>query len=316
MAGQLWGTSSLGGYLYSDELSSVLRMEVRASTKFRQFADAKDFSDKGLHNGQLVTWNVYSKIANNGTTLTEGTAMPESGFTITQSTATVKEWGNSVPFTNLTDLWGKHNVTEVTRNILSRDCRETLDREAEDKFNDTPLKYVATGTGAGTLYTNGTATGANGAALNKTHVRDISDKMKERNIPAYQADDYVAIARPTTFRNLKDELESVDKYVETGYRKIVNGEIGRFEAMRFVEQTNINFGTARDGTAFTSGVSDWCYFFGGDTVAEVISLGPEIRGKIPTDYGRSMGMGWYALEGFGLVHSDATNARIVEWTEA
>lgn len=316
MAGQLWGTNSLGGYLYSDELSNVLRMEVRASAKFRQFADAKDFSDKGLGNGQLVTWNVHSKIATSGTTLTEGTAMPESGFTITQSTATVKEYGNSIPFTNLADLWGKQNVTEITRNVLSRDCREVLDRECEDKFNETPLKYVGTGTGGGTLYTNGTATGANAAALNKTHVREISDTMKERNIPAFRGDDYVAMARPTTFRNFKDELESVDKYTETGYRKIVNGELGRFEAVRFVEQTNILAGTARGGAAFTSGSSDWCYFFGGDTVAEVISLSPEIRGKIPTDYGRSMGMSWYALEGFGLVHSDATNARIVEWTEA
>ena len=47
MAGQVWSTNTLGGYLYADELSSVLRMEVRASTKFRQFCDAKDFSDKG-----------------------------------------------------------------------------------------------------------------------------------------------------------------------------------------------------------------------------------------------------------------------------
>tara|TARA_B100000424_G_scaffold39529_2_gene26534 strand:- start:4412 stop:5383 length:972 start_codon:yes stop_codon:yes gene_type:complete len=322
MAGQVWSTNTLGGYLYADELSSVLRMEVRASTKFRQFCDAKDFSDKGLNNGANVTWNVYSKIDTAGTTLTEGTAIAENNFTIKQATATVVEWGNSVPFTSLTDMLGKHNVMDVTRNVLSRDCRETLDTEAESKFRQTKLKYVATGAAAstGTLYTDGTATGNNDHALNKTHVRKISDLMKERNIPAYEGDDYIAISRPTTYRELKDELEQVDQYTTTGYRKITNGEVGRFEAMRFVEQTQILAGgaaaTARDGTAWTNGKSDWCYFMGADTVAEVIAMAPEIRGRIPSDYGRSMGMAWYALEGFGLVHDDATNARIVEWASA
>ena len=324
MAGQLWSTNTLGGYLYADELSSVLRMEVRASTKFRQFCDAKDFADKGLNNGSTVTWNVYSKVATGGSTLTEGTAIAETNFTINQATATVVEWGNSVPFTSLTDMLGKHNVMDVTRNVLSRDCRETLDTEAEAKFRLTPLKYVATGAAAstGTLYTDGTATGNNDVGLTKTHVRKISDLMKERNIPAYEGDDYIAIARPTTFRDLKDELEQVDQYTTTGYRKITNGEVGRFEAVRFVEQTQIlsggvNAAPARDGTNnWTNGKSDWCYFMGADTVAEVIAMAPEIRGRIPSDYGRSMGMAWYALEGFGLVHSDATNARIVEWASA
>ena len=115
-------------------------------------------------------------------------------------------------------------------------------------------------------------------------------------------------------------MESVDQYTTTGYRKITNGEVGRFEAMRFVEQTQILAGgpaaAARDGTAWTNGKSDWCYFLGADTVAEVIAMSPEIRGRIPSDYGRSMGMAWYALQGFGLVHDDATNARIVEWASA
>ena len=55
---------------------------------------------------------------------------------------------------------------------------------------------------------------------------------------------------------------------------------------------------------------------GADTVAEGVALPGEIRGKIPDDYGRGRGIAWYALEGFGLSHPDATNARIVKWTSA
>jgi len=35
MAGQLWLTNSLGGYMYSDQLSKVLRHAVQPLVKFR-----------------------------------------------------------------------------------------------------------------------------------------------------------------------------------------------------------------------------------------------------------------------------------------
>jgi len=54
--------------------------------------------------------------------------------------------------------------------------------------------------------------------------------------------------------------------------------------------------------------------FGADTVAEGIAIPEEIRGKIPGDYGRSRGIAWYALLGFGLVHTDASQARIIKWS--
>ena len=41
----------------------------------------------------------------------------------------------------------------------------------------------------------------------------------------------------------------------------------------------------------------------------------------PTDYGRSLGMAWYALEGFGIIYQSgndpsATNSRILKWDSA
>ena len=48
---QTWGTNSAGGFMYSDELSDVLRMAVQPMVKFRQFCDAKDATNKGLSKG-------------------------------------------------------------------------------------------------------------------------------------------------------------------------------------------------------------------------------------------------------------------------
>lgn len=100
---------------------------------------------------------------------------------------------------------------------------------------------------------------------------------KFKNIPPYMADDYVSIAHPTTFRNMKNELEAVHQYVETGFRMILNGEIGRYEGVRFVEQTNI----AKE--VWVNAKSNFAFFFGDDTVAEAIAIPEEMRGRIPTD---------------------------------
>jgi hypothetical protein len=124
------------------------------------------------------------------------------------------------------------------------------------------------------------------------------------------ADDYFAIAWPTTYRSLKNSLETLHQYVDAGFQMIMNGEIGRYESVRFVEQTNI----AKD--AFVAAFSNWVFFFGDDTVAEGIAVPEEMRGAIPTDFGRSRGIAWYYLGGFGIVQTAAAQARIVKWDSA
>ncbi len=311
MAGQLWVTNSLGGYMYSDNLSKVLRMAVQPLVKFRQFADIKDAAVQGKKKGQEFHWNVYSDIAVQGTTLVETNTMPETNFTITQGTMTVTEYGNSVPYNEKLDDLSEHPVREVITKVLKNDAKKAFDAGAHAQFNATPLRVyptAGTSTTAVTLTTNGTAGGTNaGTPLNKEHCKAIVDIMKERNIPPYEADDYFALAWPTTFRRLKNDLESVHQYVQQGFQLIINGEIGRYESVRFVEQTNIA------KAAWGGGQTNWAFFFGADTVAEGVVVPEEMRGKIPTDYGRSMGVAWYYLGGFGIVQTQAAQARIVKW---
>ena len=313
MAGQLWGTNTLGGYMYSLNLSKVLRHAVQPLVKFRQFCDAKDATNQGKKKGDKFHWNVYSDVATQGTTLNENDVMPETNFTITQGELTMTEMGNSVPYSGKLDDLSEHDVKEVITKVLKNDAKKAFDQAAYDQFSATPLRVAPTGgtsTTAVTLSTGGSTAITNNVAMGKDHVKAIVDVMKERNIPAYQNDDYFAVAWPTTFRTLKNDLESVHQYVETGFTMIMNGEIGRYEGVRFVEQTNV----AKE--SWTNAKSDWAYFFGEDTVAEGIAVPEEIRGKIPSDYGRSKGIAWYYLGGFGLVHSAAAQARIVKWDSA
>ena len=319
MAGQVWGTSSLGGYMYSLNLSKELRVSLRPIVKFRQFADVKDAAHQGLSKGDTFHWNVYSTVATGGAALVENTAIAETNFTITQGTMTVNEFGNSVPFTSKLDDLSEHPVKEIIHKVLKVDAAQVLDGLVADQIDTCKLRVVAeTSTSAVTLTTDGTATLTNTIALGKDHIKSIVDIMKERNIPSYEGDDYFCLAWPTTFRTLKNNLESINQYVETGFQMIRNGETGRYEGVRFVEQTYRAKGGGATGMGTPAGAwaqakSDWAIFFGSDTVAEAVAIPEEIRGKIPTDYGRSRGIAWYYLGGAGLVHTVAGESRVVMW---
>lgn len=327
MAGQLWATNSLGGFFYALNLSDELREALQPMSRFRQFCDIGDAG--GKHKGQTWSWDVVSDVATAGGTLVETNTMPETQFTIAQGTLTVNEYGNSVPYSGKLEDLSKFSVRKPVMTALRNDANKTLDRAAYAQFYLTPLRVQASGAGAGTsstavtLTTNGTMTITNSIAFNTSHLKGIVDVMKERNIPAYVGDDYMAVAWPSTLRTFKNNLESLHQYTESGIKLIFNGEIGRYENVRFVEQTNCSKGvtsTGSSGTAWGNGaLSDWIFFMGEDTVMEGVVDPVEMRAKIPTDYGRSKGVAWYALEGFGLVHTTANGAgqaRVVMWDSA
>ena len=320
MAGQVWAVNSLGGYLYSKQLSNVLRMAVQPLVKFRQFCDVRDASQQGRKKGDTYTWDIFSDVAQAGGQWVETNTMPETNFTITQASLTVTEYGNSVPYSGKLDNLSKFPVMELIQKVLKNDAVKAFDRAAWTQFNQTLLRVTPSGgssaTGVLVLSTTGTSTVANNDAFNNTYAKTIVDTMKERNIPAYIADDYYALAWPTTLRAFKNNLETLHQYSDTGFKLIMNGEIGRYENVRYIEQTNIAKGIGTDGvtvTPWSNNKSDWIFFFGNDTVAEAIAVPEEMRGKIPSDYGRSKGVAWYYLGGFGIVHTVVPNVRIVKW---
>jgi N4-gp56 family major capsid protein len=313
MAGQVWAVNSLGGFMYSLELSDILRTAVQPLCKFRQFSDAKDFTDKGLHKGQIFTWDVYNDVATQGTTLVETSTLPQTNFTIAQGTGTVTELGNSVPYSGMLDNLSKHPVQEIINKVLKNDCKKVIDTQAYNQFNACLLRVAplnGTDTTAITLTTNGTCSTTNSTNMRSNHIKSIVDLMKERNIPPYLGDEYFGISWPSTWRPVKNDLQGVYQYRDEGFQMIYNGEIGKFEGCRFIEQTNIA------KTGFAAGLSNWAFFFGEDTVAEALVVPEEIRGAIPTDYGRSKGIAWYYLGGFAITQTQALQTRILKWDSA
>lgn len=287
---ELWSADYAAGYVHSDQLSDVLRTAMQPMMRFRQHCDAEDASQMGLHNSSKFYWDVYSKVTTTGAALTENQPIPETGYSKTQADLTIYEYGNSIPYSSLLNNLSKHPVEGIIKKILADDANQALETAAHAQFDATLLTvYPTSGNSATaiTVDTDGTTSQTNALAMSNVHVKLIIDQMKERNIPTWPDGNYRCIGRPATFRDFKDDIESLHSYVDRGFGMILNGEIGRdYSGCRFFEQTAI----ASEG--WSGAVSDAAYFFGADTVMEAICIPEEIRGKLPSDYGRDRGVAW------------------------
>lgn len=289
-----WSTAADGGYMYADELSDVLRTSLQGLTKFRQFCEPDpDAMNKGLHRGETYSWNVYGDVATQGRRLNELQPMPETNFSVSQASLTVVEMGNSVPYTGKLTALAKHDVLKIIHKALKNDARKAFDIEVFNQFNACKLRVAPTGgtsTTSVTLTENASTATTNNVAMSTGHVKAVVDAMRERNIPGFVDDDYVAITHPTTLRNFKNELETLNQYVQQGLERIASGEIGRYEGTRFVEQNFIPKGGAIDSTTFdpytstadawNNGKSSWCFFLGGDTCNEALVVPEEVRATV------------------------------------
>jgi hypothetical protein len=146
-------------------------------------------------------------------------------------------------------------------------------------------------------------------------------QLKTRNVPGFTklGGDYVMIVSIEAAENMRAALESVYQYVDRGNMIIMDGEIGRYYGVRFMEDTFASRftydATARTATAKTwsGGLSLDGYLFGEDTVREAVVVPEEIRMKVVTDYGRSKGIAWYFLGGWQLEWTTADDSRIIKW---
>ena len=331
MAGQLFAVNSLGGFASAKNLSKELRMGVKATSKFRQFSDVREAWSKVQRAGQTFTWDVVPMASRGNRALTETNTIPQGNHTYIQGTLTMSERGFSIPYSEALESLAEVSVRAPIMKVLKYDAMCDIDCLVHAEFNKTPMRVAATATAdAVTLTTNSTATLTVSQQISRTNFKSVIDLMKGRDVPYYTDSDYYMIARPGGLRGLKDGIESIHQYTETGLEMIANGEIGRYEECRVVEQTVIPAGGAADSTTFdafantadawnAAAAPDWAFFFGADTVCEAVHTVEEIRAKIPDDYGRSKGVAWYALLGYGVTHNSSNslaNVRIFKWDSA
>jgi N4-gp56 family major capsid protein len=284
--------------------------------RFRQLCDVKEAI--GVRKGNTFNWDIFTNIVTGATVagIGEDTAMPTSSFTIGVGTCTIGEFGNSIPLTRKLKDMSEYDVKSIIRQTLVNDMAKTVDKHIWTKFAASLLVAQASGAG-GTdtaniaLMTDGSGDSANAATsgLQTGHVLHIVDTMKELNIPTFDGDSYLCVSHPTTLKNIRASMLSTGYYTESGRANVMSGEIGSFGGVRFIEQTNV-----AKVTATTPGAGNgWALFVGGEAMIEAVAVPEELIEKEVTDYGRSLGLAWYANLGFQLPYKLYTDQRSLMW---
>lgn len=275
---------------------------------------------KGARRGNKVYFDKLQNIATAASTsgLSETATIPESNFTINQGTLTITEYGNAIPFTNQLVALSELDVDNSVVQTLMNDMARTLDSVAGAQFQSSDLTYVCSLSNSVIITTNGTATATASSNLNGTNWRLICDDMRKKNIPFYDGQSYVVISSVQALSGFFSDTQTggfvdVTKYSDTLSEYLYRGEAGRYYMGRFVEETNLL--SNAPGTTTTAGEA---VAVGFDAVMEGVAIPEELREKVPTDYGRSQGIAWYALLGFVKIWNQQTDGseRIAHITSA
>lgn len=314
MAGQVWVTDSLGGYLANKRLSKQIRYAAQPMAKFRQFCQVKEAF--GKHKHDTVVFDKISNLSTAGGTLVETNTMPESNFVIRRGTLVVTEYGNSVPYTGKLEALAEFSVDNATTRVLRDDEAKVIDAAVAAQFTAAEIKYVCSGTAAYALTTDGTATATAGSSgghgnLNDYHVKNLVDQLTKYLIPKYDGENYVCIASVNALRGIKDDSNWINAQRYGDPSKLFTGEVGKYYGCRFIEENNIL-------SNILGGSYGEAVIFGADAVMEGVALPEEVRAKIATDYGRSKGIAWYALLGFKKIwdYSTDSEGHIIHVTSA
>lgn len=316
MAQQTWTYDAPSGVYKNHTMSEQLRYAAIVETKGMQFVTAEP--GYGKKRGESITITRISRLAIPVSgVLQENVNIPEDVLTITTVAITVVEWGRSVPYTSLSTDLSEFNLENIVQRALKDQMKVVLDNACFAAFKTGQIKAEMTGVASVNFDTNGTPSQVAAANLNMFGVETIRDYMYfNLNIPPFEGDDYIGLVSTKAKRGVMNDpaWEPWHRYTDPDAK--YNSEIGRMENIRFIEINNVGALSANPGASQTA--QGEALFFGADAVAMAVAEDPELRARIPTDYGRSRGVAWYGILQFGIVWTTANagEARIIHLTSA
>lgn len=305
---------------------------MRAMPKFRLMQFARMKTELGVNKGDKITMFRYNPIRK-GKKLTEGVPIDPKTLDATTQDLTVAEFGNKVKLTERLLRTSAFAQLLIAAKQLGDDYAFTTEVDLLLTLESLPS----------TLYANEKASrGALGSSdkLSSQTVRAAVEIMKTKSVPMIQLLDpmsggveevYVMFVSPHQARNLREDSAWINAALYAGSRRIFQGEIGMYEKVIFIETTMqpiikstasglaghyfINNEDLSDSDLVDDPITpdaaphatvdihvaymigDYCYGF-----AEALPV--EMRDEPPEDLGRIRKLGWYSIQGSGLINAD------------
>lgn len=207
--------------------SKYLIENAKPALVYDQFGQKHNIPKNG---GKTIEFRKYSPLPKATTPLTEGVTPAGKALTVSTVTATVKQYGDFVPLTDMLLLTAIDNNLVQALDLLGAQAGATL---------DTVTREILMG-GTSVQYAEGQVTSR--ATLTAEHkltvkaVRLAARFLKKQNAPKIDGG-YVAIIHPDIAYDIQDDQDWKEWNKYTTSDKMFQGEIGKIANVRFVETT-------------------------------------------------------------------------------
>jgi N4-gp56 family major capsid protein len=255
--------------------------------------------------GDAVTFYGFSAWSSNTGALSPTTTVFNAGEKLVQTrkSITLTQYGDYTVMDTLTlkvetfadvlsDL--AFNLADQGMNSINKIARDVMDK---NKFSN-----GISGTLSATYhYYASQGTASTMGALKAKDVREIVADLKADNVKPYSDGFYYAVIHPYQKTQLRADTDNASWttssiYNANGDMLKINGDIGVFEGVRFIENS--------EAPKLTSTIT--AYFLGADAIGKAIGSDLQIKTN-PTlagPFGNLLVMNWTALLGYGILRRE------------
>jgi N4-gp56 family major capsid protein len=290
----------------------VWNLEIRRAAQplytFRQFA--RDVRSSYPGNDTTLAVLKTSTVATPGGTLTAGTPVPRTGFSVGTVTYTPKEYGNAIsPEARLLNM-SPFAMQETIRDLLARDAALQLDTAIRNTLVSgitagvNSFNMGAGGTVVGTTvpsYSGTVATNAPSYRLTAYGVWAAVDYLASQNAPKIYrqgvGEGYIGILHPFQARGIKRDSQFISAVQYADANRLLNNEIGFWEGVYWIETTQGYYQSAVTGA--------YCaLIFGAQCYGEYVIRELQLKEDPPTDFGRQLHFAWLFDGGWAVEYPE------------
>lgn len=285
--------------VYSKEILFYAQPNLR----FAAFAVQK--TDLTITPGLTIKFMKYNNLSRGGT-LVEGTDMVTQPLSALQVSITVAEQGNAVQLTELLVRSSFADTMADASRLLGYDMAIVLDYQLAAAALGTPnVEFAPDGTTPVTVRTGLAA----GSTFGTTVVKNAVETLSTNKATKLGGDYYVCFVHPHQGRTMRDDTAWTDVNKYANAILIYNGEIGKYEGVRFIETTmmpiikttgSVFVDSVDTGVTTTPNATFDVYqavMFGENAFGHAISLPVELRDNGVQDFRRKRSLAWYGIWG-------------------
>ena len=207
--------------------SKYLIENAKPALVYDQFGQKHNIPKNG---GKTIEFRKYSPLPKATTPLTEGVTPAGKALTVSTVTATVKQYGDFVPLTDMLLLTAIDNNLVQALDLLGAQAGATLDTVTREiLMGGTSVQYAE-----GQVTSRVTLTAEH--KLTVKAVRLAARFLMKQNAPKIDGG-YVAIIHPDIAYDIQDDPDWKEWNKYTTSDKMFQGEIGKIANVRFVETT-------------------------------------------------------------------------------